>query len=66
MAHIRESILVLLVSFVCIALVNGQATIPVTGRNATGTGGLVSYTIGQITYQTLTCTTGSVAHLVGK
>lgn len=40
---------------------NGQETIPATGGNATGSGGSVSYTIGQITYQTLAGTTGTVA-----
>ncbi len=39
----------------------GQQTIPAAGGNATGSGGSVSYTIGQITYQTLSETTGSVA-----
>ena len=40
---------------------NCQETIPATGGNATGSGGSVSYTIGQITYQTLAGTTGTVA-----
>ena len=40
---------------------NGQETIPATGGNATGSGGSISYTIGQITYQTLAGTTGTVA-----
>jgi hypothetical protein len=40
---------------------NGQETIPATGGNATGSGGSVSYTIGQITFQTLAGTTGTVA-----
>jgi hypothetical protein len=40
---------------------NGQETIPATGGNATGSGGSVSYTIGQITNQTLAGTTGTVA-----
>jgi len=41
--------------------VQAQNTIPATGGNASGSGGTVSYTIGQITYQTLTGTTGTVA-----
>jgi hypothetical protein len=39
----------------------GQETIPATGGNTTGSGGSVSYTIGQVTYQTLSGTTGAVA-----
>jgi hypothetical protein len=38
-----------------------QNTIPATGGNATGTGGSVSYTVGQILYSTLTGTNGTVA-----
>ena len=38
-----------------------QNTIPATGGNATGTGGSVSYTIGQIVYSTLIGTNGTVA-----
>jgi Secretion system C-terminal sorting domain len=37
-----------------------QNTIPTTGGNATGSGGSVSYTIGQILYSTLSGTNGSV------
>jgi hypothetical protein len=38
-----------------------QETIPAAGGNATGTGGSVSYSIGQIVYTTNTGTIGSVA-----
>ena len=38
-----------------------QQTIPASGGNATGSGGSVSYTVGQITYTTYTGTNGSVA-----
>jgi hypothetical protein len=34
----------------CIAIVQGQQTIPSTGGNASGSGGSVSYTVGQIFY----------------
>jgi hypothetical protein len=38
-----------------------QETIPITGGNATGSGGSVSYTIGQTFYMTNTGSNGSVA-----
>lgn len=44
----------------CIAL-QGQETIPATGGNTTGSEGSVSYTIGQVMYQTLSGTTCTVA-----
>src|SRR5665648_610915 len=45
----------------CIAFVQGQQTIPATGENATGSGGSVSYTVGQIIFNTISGTTGTVA-----
>ena len=41
--------------------IQAQNTIPASGGNASGTGGTVSYSIGQITYQTFEGTDGSVA-----
>jgi hypothetical protein len=41
--------------------IEAQNTIPATGGNATGTGGSVSYTVGQIVYTKNTGTTGSVS-----
>ena len=38
-----------------------QEVIPATGGNATGSGGSVSYSVGQVFYSTYTGTTGSVA-----
>ena len=38
-----------------------QQTIPASGGNATGSGGSVSYTVGQIVYTTYTGTNGSMA-----
>ena len=38
----------------------GQTAIPATGSNATGTGGAVSYTIGQLVYEITTAAGGSV------
>jgi hypothetical protein len=45
----------------CIAIVQGQQTIPSTGGNAGGSGGSVSYTVGQILYRTFSGTNGTVA-----
>lgn len=44
-----------------LSFLQAQETIPATGGNATGSGGSVSYTIGQVTYQTLSGTNGTVA-----
>jgi hypothetical protein len=56
---------ILIILFLCgfwTVLVQAQETIPATGGNATGSGGSVSYTVGQITYSTFSGTNGSVAH----
>jgi hypothetical protein len=42
------------------AIMQGQQTIPATGGNASGSGGSVSYTVGQILYSTISGTNGSV------
>ena len=39
----------------------GQQAIPTTGGNATGSGGTVSYTVGQIVYTTASSETGTVS-----
>jgi len=39
----------------------GQETIPASGGNANGSGGSVSYTVGQILYNTISGTNGTVA-----
>jgi hypothetical protein len=44
-----------------ITTLKAQSTIPVSGGNATGAGGSVSYTIGQVVYTTNTGTNGTVA-----
>jgi hypothetical protein len=41
--------------------IKAQSTIPASGGNATGTGGTVSYTVGQIVYTKNTGTGGSVS-----
>jgi hypothetical protein len=44
----------------CIAIVQGQQTIPATGGNASGSGGSVSYTVGQILSSSISGSNGSV------
>ena len=44
----------------CIATVQGQQTIPATGGNASGSGGSVSYTVGQILSSSISGANGSV------
>jgi hypothetical protein len=51
----------LFISSFCILNLNAQETISATGGNATGLGGDVSYTIGQVVYTTNTGVDGSVA-----
>ncbi len=41
--------------------VNAQEVIPASGGNASGSGGAVSYSVGQVLYSTSTGTNGSVA-----
>jgi hypothetical protein len=41
--------------------IQAQNAIPATGGNASGSGGTVSYSVGQITFQTFEGTNGSVA-----
>jgi hypothetical protein len=55
-------------SFLCFLLLCGfsltiqaQSTIPATGGNATGSGGSVSFTVGQITFSSISGTNGVVA-----
>jgi hypothetical protein len=44
----------------CIATVQGQQTIPATGGNASGSGGSVSYTVGQILSSSISGSNGTV------
>ena len=60
MKHTKFLLSLLILSGLCIT-VHAQSTIPATGGNATGTEGSVSYTVGQITYQTISGTNGIVA-----
>ena len=53
---------IFLLAFVtaCI-IINAQETVSVSGGNTTGSGGSVSYTVGQITYSTFLATDGTVS-----
>lgn len=50
----------LLLVCLCTHVVQGQATVPVTGGTASGTGGSATYTIGQVVFSVITGTNGSV------
>ena len=60
---------ILSILFLCgfwTTIIQAQETIPATGGNATGNGGSVSYTVGQITYNALPGTNGIVAQGVQR
>ena len=61
MAHIIRSIFVLMAFCLYIVNVSGQSAISATGGTATGSGGTVTYTVGQVAYSTFTGSSGSVA-----
>jgi hypothetical protein len=61
MANIRKTIFSLVIGCLCLAIAHGQSTIPATGGNASGAGGSLSYSVGQIVYTTNVGTTGSLA-----
>jgi hypothetical protein len=61
MKKVIERFLVILFCYGFCTLLRGQETIPATGGNGSGSGGTVSYTIGQVTYNTFSGTNGSVA-----
>lgn len=55
-----KNICVLTLFFFSIAYLQGQQAVVATGGTATGSGGSVTYTVGQVAYQTFTGTGGSV------
>jgi len=57
----KKAILVFLTLTISFSTIHAQEVIPATGGNATGSGGSVSYTIGQTFYSTNSGTNGSVA-----
>jgi len=61
MKHTKNFLCFLLLSGFGTTILQAQATIPASGGNATGSGGTVSYTVGQIQYNTYSGTNGTVA-----
>ena len=57
----KKIVSLLLLGLLCATHAIAQQTIPATGGNGTGSGGTVSFTVGQITYKTLPGTSGTVA-----
>lgn len=55
-----KNITLIMALFCATQLVNAQEIIPVSGGEATGAGGSVSYTIGQLVYTNPTTTSGSL------
>ena len=60
MVHTKKILIVLLLVCFSQLMIRGQSTLPATGGNASGSGGSVSFTVGQMTYNTYSGTTGSV------
>jgi hypothetical protein len=60
MKQIMRCLCTLSVFCLCAGTVQGQGTIPATGGNASGTGGSVTYTVGQIADSVITGTTGFI------
>ena len=56
-----KRIVLSLLSFLICLLLQAQSTIPASGGNATGTGGSVPYSVGQVIYTTNTGINGSAA-----
>jgi hypothetical protein len=60
MKNIKRLIYVLTLT-ISVNIIQAQDAIPASGGNATGIGGSVSYSVGQVVYTTTTGTNGSVA-----
>ena len=54
-------VITLILTLSASSLLLGQQAVVTAGADATGTGGTVSYSVGQVVYQTHTVTNGSVA-----
>jgi len=61
MRHKKQIFSAILLLFLGIGLAPAQQALPATGGNATGSGGSVSYTVGQVVYTTQTGSGGSVS-----
>lgn len=60
MLYIKVIIIAVLQLGLGLTSIQAQSTVPASGGNATGAGGTVSYTVGQIVYMKNTGTNGSV------
>jgi hypothetical protein len=60
MKNLKKSAIVFIL-FISVTAIRAQDAIPASGGNASGGGGTVSYTVGQVVYTTNTGTNGSVA-----
>jgi hypothetical protein len=61
MKYIRKVFSIILLVCFGVVIVQAQETIPATGGIATGSGGSVTFTVGQVTYRTWTGTDATVA-----
>ena len=57
----KKAILVLLTLTISLSTIHAQEVIPASGGNASGSGGTVSYTVGQMVYSTNSGINGSMA-----
>jgi len=60
MQHKKVQFIVLILLIFQLTGLQAQETVPVTGGNATGSGGAISYSVGQVSYSALTGPGGSV------
>ncbi len=58
---IRRTKTLFILMFICTAGLQAQETVPATGGDASGSGGTVAYSIGQLFYTTNTGTNGTVS-----
>lgn len=61
MKNVKRFLLYPVLCILCFTALRAQNAIPVTGGNASGSGGSVSYSVGQIFYHTFSGTNGSAA-----
>jgi hypothetical protein len=61
MNYAKNLICLLLLSGFAISVLHAQAAIPAAGGNASGSGGSVSYTVGQVLYNSILGINGTVA-----
>jgi hypothetical protein len=61
MKHAKRFLLFVVLSIFYLAAPRAQTTIPATGGNAAGSGGSISFTIGQLVFNTFSGSIGSIA-----